>query len=55
MTRLFAAVALLALATAPAFACGGNTSATTETRARIVATQPDHDTATPPPASHKPS
>jgi hypothetical protein len=51
MTRLLTAAVLLSLATAPAFACDWNSSASTDTKPSTVAAQPDADQTTPPPST----
>ena len=58
MTRLLAAAALLAMATAPAFACEFQKSVSTDAQNRTVASQPAQDHSTPVPsraADRKPS
>jgi hypothetical protein len=56
MTRLLAAVTLLAITAVPAFACEWNQSANTTTPPQTVASQPADTTTQPPPATdHSPS
>jgi hypothetical protein len=51
MTRLLIAAALLMSVTAPAFACGFNSEASTDAKSNTVASQPATDQSTPPPTT----
>ena len=52
MTRFLAAVMLLTLSAAPAFACDWNKSVSTDTQSRTVASQStDNHPTTPPPST----